>query len=42
MSAAPIIPGRLYHVSGHGLDLNIVAPHPCAALIVALDLIWAD
>lgn len=41
MRATPIIPGRLYRVTGAGLNLLIVASHPCAALCTALSLIGA-
>lgn len=36
MHASPVIPGFLYHVKGCGLDLNIVAPHGCDAICIAL------
>lgn len=39
MRATPIIPGRLYRVTGAGLDMPIVASHPCTALCTALSLI---
>lgn len=39
MSARPIIPGFLYHVRGCGLDLNVVAPHGCVAILTVLNLI---
>jgi hypothetical protein len=39
MSAAPLIPGRLYRVRGAGLDLQIIASHPCEALCIAIDLL---
>ena len=32
MTATPIIPGRLYRVRGAGLDIEVVAPHPCDAI----------
>lgn len=36
MSAKPIIPGRLYHVTGCGFDMQVLAPSACmAGLIVA-------
>lgn len=39
MSAAPLIPGRLYRVRGAGLDLQVIASHPCEALCIAIDLL---
>lgn len=39
MSATPLIPGRLYRVRGSGLDLNIIAAHPCEALCIAIDML---
>ena len=39
MSAAPLIPGRLYRVRGAGLDLKIIASHPCDAICIGLDLL---
>ena len=39
MSASPLIPGRLYRVRGSGLDLNIIAPHPCDAICIGLSLL---
>lgn len=35
MSASPIVAGRLYRVRGHGIDLQIIANHPCQALRIA-------
>lgn len=40
MSASPLIPGRLYRVRGSGLDLEVVASHPCDALCIGLDLLF--
>lgn len=37
MTAAPLIAGRLYRVTGHGFQLEIIASHPCAALRIAVD-----
>lgn len=39
MRATPIIPGRLYRVTGAGFNLSIIASHPCLALCNALSLI---
>ena len=40
MSAKPIIPGRLYHVRGFGIDVEVIAPSACiAGLIVANQVI---
>lgn len=38
MHATPIIPGLIYHVSGAGLDINILAGHGCDAVCIALKL----
>lgn len=38
MIARAIIPGRLYCVRGRGLDLAVIAAHPCDALCIALDI----
>ncbi len=35
MIATPLIPGRAYMVKYHGQSLPCIAPHPCAALILA-------
>lgn len=40
MVASPLIPGRLYRVRGSGLDLEVVASHPCDALCIGLDLLF--
>lgn len=32
----PVIPGRLYHVEGTGMNLDIIASHPCDAVCIAL------
>jgi len=39
MAATPIIPGRVYRVRGCGLDLNVIATHPCEALRIAIDML---
>lgn len=39
MSATPLIPGRLYRVRGAGLDLKVIASHPCDALCIGLRLL---
>ena len=39
MSASPLIPGRLYRVRGSGLDLKVLAPHPCDAICIGLNLL---
>lgn len=39
MSATPLIPGRLYRVRGSGLDLKVIASHPCDAICIVLDLL---
>lgn len=39
MRATPLIPGRLYHVRGAGLDLNIPASHPCDAICIAIGML---
>ncbi|EFU5258205.1 hypothetical protein HT797_004538 [Salmonella enterica] len=39
MSARPIVPGRAYRVRGCGLDLVVLATHPCDAICAALDLL---
>ena len=39
MSATPLIPDRLYRVRGAGLDLKVIASHPCDALCIGLDLL---
>lgn len=36
MSARPIIPGRLYHVRGAGLDIPVIAGNGCDAICTAL------
>ena len=35
MTAKPITPGKSYRVTGHGVDLVILAAHPCDALAIA-------
>lgn len=39
MFATPLIPGRLYRVRGSGLDLEVVAAHPCDAFCIGLELL---
>ena len=39
MSATPLIPGRLYRVRGSGLELDVIATHPCEALCIAIDIL---
>lgn len=39
MSASPIIPGRLYRVRGTGIDVEVLASHPCDALCIGIDLL---
>lgn len=39
MSAAPLIPGRLYRVRGSGLRLEVIASHPCDAICIAMRLL---
>lgn len=39
MSASPLIPGRLYHVRGAGLDFNVLAGHACDAICIALGML---
>lgn len=41
MTSKPIHPGRMYRVTGHGLDLTVRAATPCDALIVALTILEA-
>lgn len=36
MSAAPIIPGRVYRVSHRGQSLIVIAPDPCTAIVIGL------
>lgn len=36
MIAVPIQPGRSYRVRGQGLDLTVLADHPCTAICIAL------
>lgn len=38
MSAKPIISGQLYQVKGQGFDLQVIANHPCAAILIVLGL----
>jgi hypothetical protein len=39
MAATPLIPGRLYHVRGAGLDFNVLAGHGCDAICIALGML---
>ncbi len=39
MSASPLIPGRLYRVRGSGIDLKVLAAHPCDAICIGLNLL---
>lgn len=39
MVATPIRPGTSYRITGSGLDLVILAAHPCDALCVALRIL---
>jgi hypothetical protein len=39
MIASPLIPGRLYSVRGCGRNLQIIAPHPCDAIRIFLELL---
>lgn len=39
MIATPIFPGKLYRVRGFGLDLRVIAAHPCDALLVLLGIV---
>lgn len=39
MSASPLIPGRLYRVRGSGLDLKVIASHPCDAICIAFGML---
>jgi hypothetical protein len=39
MFATPLIPGRLYHVRGGGLDFNVLAGHACDAICIALGML---
>ena len=36
MVAKVIIPGRLYHVHGMGIDMDVIASHGCDAITTAL------
>lgn len=43
MSARPVIIGRLYHVKGHGLDMDVIAENGAHALAIAAEsLPWAN
>lgn len=42
MSAQPIIPGRLYHVRGAGIDMDVLAPHGCDAICRALAVAFPE
>lgn len=39
MSARAIVPGVSYRVRGGGLDLVVLAAHPCDAICIALRLL---
>jgi hypothetical protein len=39
MHAAPLIPGRLYRLQGHGLDLQVSARHGCDAICIGIGLL---
>lgn len=39
MLASPLIPGRLYRVTGRGTDLVIVARHGCDAICIAFETV---
>lgn len=39
MTATPLIPGRLYRVRGAGLDMTVIASHPCDAIRITIDLL---
>lgn len=36
MSAAPVIPGRVYRVSHRGQTLIVIAPDACTAIVIGL------
>lgn len=38
MIAIPITPGHSYRVRGFGLDLKVLAAHPCDALLILLGI----
>jgi hypothetical protein len=42
MIAAPIIPGKLYHVRYLGRTIEIVADHACRAIAIALDILLGE
>ena len=37
MIARPIVPGRLYRVRARGLDITVMAAHPCDAIAIAIE-----
>jgi hypothetical protein len=37
MIAIPIIAGAVYRVRGMGIDVNVLAPHPCDAIMLILE-----
>lgn len=39
MSATPLIAERLYRVRGAGINLKVIASHPCEAICIVLDLL---
>ncbi|MEN3067843.1 hypothetical protein [Uliginosibacterium sediminicola] len=39
MKSTPITPGKLYRVTGCGIDMAIEATHPVDALLVGLDVL---
>jgi hypothetical protein len=42
MKATPLIPGRLYRVTGAGLNLVVIARHGCDAVLIGLAAIWSS
>lgn len=38
MKATPVIPGRLYRVTGKGFDMEVIAPHPIDALLFVIGM----
>ena len=43
MIAAPIIPGHMYRVRHRGQSLIVIAPDPCAAIVIGLArLVFAE
>ena len=39
MRATPVIPGRAYHITGHGLDVTVLASHPVDAIVVGIEIL---